>query len=144
MNIFYHFTTKDLAHLIKTEGLSKGMTPTRNGFVTMTQWLTKEGDPEHQEGLKGPLNLYDRTEARVKVNIPHPFMKKVLSFDDFCNRFDELYGRELPSDFKTFPELSKDWYVFVGHIPASWILNVRYYTQVPAKLPSVQATALRR
>ena len=144
MNIFYHFTTKDLAHPIKVEGITLGMTPSRSGFVTMTQWLTKDGDPNNQEGLKGPRSIYDRTEARVKVNIPDPFMKNVYSFDDFCNRFNELYGRELLPDFNSFPELSKNWFVFVGLIPASWIHNVRYYHRGPAKLPPVAAAAMRR
>lgn len=144
MNIFYHFTTKDLAHPIKMQGLTLGMTPSRSGFIPMTQWLTKDGDPNNQEGLRGPRSVYDRTEARVKVNIPDPFMKNVLSFDDFCNQFGELYGRELIPDFNSFPELSKDWFVFLGIIPAPWIQNVRYYHQGPAKLPPLATTSLRR
>ena len=126
MNVFYHFTTSDAVGPIRREGLTLGLTPTGDGgFVTRTQWLTKDGDVGHQQVLKGVTGLWDRTDARVKLCIPTPCMERLRPFAAFCREFPELYGKRILPELTLCPEES--WFVYLGVIPASWIINIRHY-----------------
>lgn len=130
-NIFYHFTRRDAAHQIKREGLTKGVTPVKDedqtAFLKHTQWLTtvaEQSDQEWTDGYKSRFGV-SRTEARVKINIPTPFMGNVMEFQEFCNLFKD----HLPDKYNAFPELSKGWYVYFGDIPKAWIANIRFYQE---------------
>lgn len=126
MRVFYHFTSKSAAQRIRQTGLLLGMTPYVGGTMKHTQWLTTDDDPS-QEGLRGIRKIVDRTEARVTVQIPDSHMENVLSFEDFCASFRSKYQRLMLPYFNSFPELTKDWYVYIGTIPKQWIKGVRFY-----------------
>lgn len=130
-NVFYHFTRRDAAHQIKREGLTKGVTPVKDkdqtGFLKHTQWLTTVADQSDQKWTNGYKSRFgvSRTAARVKINIPAPFMGNVMEFQEFCKLFKE----HLPYKFDAYPELSKGWYVYLGDIPKAWIVNIRFYQE---------------
>lgn len=130
-NTFYHYTAKHLIPGIKKEGLTKGVTPIRTqkqgidrlSFLTSTQWLTISRDPREQDWAIGVSTPYSRNEARIKINIPNPYMKNVVAFDAFCKMCKDY----LWPDFDYDKQITKDWYVFLGNIPKQWIERVRIY-----------------
>lgn len=117
----YHFTSRQNALKIRKEGLTKGLTLLKSGLMANTQWLTSNPSVE-QEGIKGVLKIVDRTEARITVNIPAHLLCNILTFDQFC----DLHRGDLMDYFDTEPEITKDWYVYMGVLRPLW-LRVRVY-----------------
>lgn len=128
-NIFYHFTRRESAHRIKKEGLTKGVTPLKDveymEFMEHTQWLTTNGNQQDQQWTSGYTQRHgvSRTAARIKINIPEPFMNQVIEFQDFCTKMED----NIPDGFRGHQELTKGWFVFFGDIPKNWIENIRFY-----------------
>lgn len=124
-NIFYHYTAKRFIEGIKREGLTKGVTPIiDNGkllFLQNNQWITKNRNPEQQLWAIPQKISYSRREVRLKINIPKPYLKYIITMEDFVNRFKDF----LPDSFNDFPEESKDWFIYHGQIPYSWIEEYR-------------------
>ena len=124
-NIFYHYTASQFISGIEKHGLTKGKTPvyidkTLN-FLTRTQWISKDSNPDNQLWAI-PVDIkYTRRGWRLKINILEPFMKNVLPMTDFM----EQYRDYLPKGFNDFPEETKDWYVYQGCIPSRWIEQIR-------------------
>ena len=123
-NILYHFTNPSYADKIKKQGLLHGKTPIiDNGkiaFLSRTQWLTVNSEPDQQTwATRG------RSKAVVKVNIPVPLAKQnLIPFSVFY----EAMKDRLPDGFNGQPEITNDWYVYIGVIPPQWIVNVRKFT----------------
>lgn len=121
MNILYHFTTTQNADAIKKHGITNGVTPVNEkgaiAFARHTQWLTIDPNVENQSwATRG------RTGAIVKVNIPVPLAReKLIPFNLFC----VALGEKMVKGFDAKPELTKNWYVYLGNIPPQWIVSVR-------------------
>ena len=124
-NIFYHYTAKQFIQGIKQEGLTLGKTPIiRNGvlsFLSNTQWISKDGDPENQLWAIPVSISYTRREYRLKINIPKPFLKNIISMTDFMEKYSEI----LFDGFNDYPEETEKWFIYNGHIPSRWIEQIR-------------------
>ena len=124
----YHFTANWYFESIKREGLTKGVTPTtlKNDkdqmlFIQNTQWLTLDGDVDHQF-----WTTYNRNQARFTICIPKELAKqKLMSTQTFC----EVFKDKLPEGFMDDP-IANDWYVYLGTIPKQWLISARKYPKV--------------
>ena len=125
INIFYHYTAKQFIEGIKKYGLTMGKTPIYDKgkltFISNTQWITKCGDPDKQLWAIPVTIKYSRREYRLKINIPKPFMKNIISMETFMKKYKKL----LPDGFNNFPEETKNWFIYNGHIPNKWIEQIR-------------------
>ena len=119
----YHFAPAHMVDGIIAGGLTKGATPGLNsygglvGFITDTQWLTKESDFNKQAWATQKLIDYDRTAYRLSVVIPITHYNNLYDMDKFLKYIiqdgTKTMIRETPGN--------KDWYVYLGKIPADWI-----------------------
>jgi hypothetical protein len=137
-NTFYHFTAKRYVNSIKREGLIKGVAPLsviingENKYLLLPghQWITTNTDPDKQNWMKirarkkRRVEAHIYTEARIKLFIPKPFMKNIMTFQDFCNKYNDIL---VPGFDDVDQELKDSAYVYVGAIPPQWIESVSVF-----------------
>ncbi|MGL5514278.1 MAG: hypothetical protein ACRDBM_13715 [Sporomusa sp.] len=119
----YHFTPAHMIDGIITGGLTKGAMPMLNrfgevlGFTSDVQWLTKESDFNKQAWATQNLINYDRTAYRLSVVIPITHYNNLYDMDKFLKYIIHDGTKRMIRETQGY----KDWYVYLGKIPADWI-----------------------
>lgn len=125
MNL-YHFCAAHMKDSILRTGLTLGCLPmlSEGGVVLHpnVQWLTAEPDPQKQIWATRNLVPYSRTDYRLTVRIPDNYRKKLVRATDYVKALPEE-ARGLVLDWPG----SEKWYVYLGRIPAKWIMGCRHF-----------------
>jgi hypothetical protein len=127
-HIFYHYTAQHLIPGIQRYGLIRGKTPFKRddgslSLLTNTQWLTTDGDPAHQYFLAPTERIpYSRRAYRLRINIPKTLIDQVYPFADLI----AALGDRRLQGFDDRPDITENWYCFIGVIPPRWIERYSY------------------
>lgn len=125
--IISHFTSRHSINRIKQEGITRGKVPWKMDaagkvtFMSGLQWLTMDSDWDQQDWdqqfllAKFPVR---RTDFRITVGIPSLASHQCIPWDVFCRK----HGLQVDEYFQTFAS-RRWWYVYLGNIPPSWILE---------------------
>lgn len=120
----YHFLAAHMVEAVKRDGLTMGIFPIFDGadltIIKNCQWLTADKNPNNQSWATSVTLPYSRTAYRLTVNIPFSRRKKLVKASDFVERLPET-ARELVDAW----EGSDQWYVYLGPIPAKWIVGCK-------------------
>lgn len=122
--ILYHFCAAHMKSAILQNGLTLGSYPIQGKPLKdwpKCQWLTKDRDPKRQSWATRNLISYSRTAYRLTVKIPDNYGRKKLQ------SAEQFVAELLEEDRKPVTEYpgSKNWYVYLGHIPPKWIVGCK-------------------
>lgn len=130
----YHFCSRlHLAGIIAKKSICMGRVPMRlvNGRVTGlgpgrkypagVQWLTSNPDWNQTWtiGRHSAHLPYRRTERRICINIPTPWIPQVVPWPVFCQKTapESMEHQNFETDWT-------NWSLFFGPIPSSWFVSI--------------------
>lgn len=134
--ILYHFCQeKDMKGILR-KGICKGVVTTtqdvaaqgkekfRYVFHEGWQWLTLDGEKEHQSWNTHVLLDYDRTEYRFTVDVPDRDAETQI-YDG--NRLEEA----IPGAMDLFKgwDGNENWRVYRGPIPKKWLVKLEKWNR---------------
>jgi len=117
--ILYHFTRPNNVESIKEYGIIRGDVPTSPTDGFNAPWLTDDPEPKNQTWIA----IADKNKVRITVNIKNDkWLRKWSSF---------AATRELdPMLLEAIDKLggggSNHWYIYLGRIPAKWVIEVEH------------------
>lgn len=121
-DVFWHFTSAYHVGGCLRDGIALGVTPIRvKGnveFLHAHQWLSSDKS-FRQSWCKYSTLPYDRTAYRLRIKIPERWHHNIL---DYKRWRALLRGRMMPNFAKC--RSAKNWFVYQGIIPRSWIVAV--------------------
>lgn len=117
--ILYHFTRPAYVDSILKNGINRGDVPTTPTEGFQAPWLTSNPEPARQKWVV----TTDKNEVRMTVDVKKQdnlykwssYAKAIGMEESWYNTLDYVGGNE-----------SDNWYIYLGRIPPSWIIEVEH------------------
>ena len=118
-SVLYHFTSTWHLKQISKHGICRGDVATSPNGGFNAPWLTTDPDRTNQRWARG--SCFDKTAVRLRVDIPMEERGNLRHWPDLAKglRIKRAWMAGLKRGGN-----ANNWYLYLGHIPPEWILDI--------------------